>query len=90
MVFQDGETNKDEEEREQSPPYFQLDEGEKSVADSGYGGKPRNIDMPKDEHSAEFKEFLACAKNRRHFTDGLRLLTFLNNASAMERILSTR
>ena len=64
-VFRGGDANEDEKERDQSALYFQLEEGDKAVADSGYAGEPRKIVMTKDEHSCEFKEFLARAKNRQ-------------------------
>jgi hypothetical protein len=35
------------------------------VGDSGYSGEPSKIVTTKDEHSSDFKEFLARAKNRQ-------------------------
>ena len=45
--------------------YFRLKKGDKAVGDSGYSGEPSKIVTTKDEHSSDFKEFLARAKNRQ-------------------------
>lgn len=63
-VFRGGDQKK-EEDRDQSALYFQLEEGEKLVADSGYNGEPSKIVVTKDEQSDELKQFLARAKNRQ-------------------------
>ena len=63
-VFRGGD-EKNEEDRDQDALYFQLQEGEKLVADSGYNGEPSKIVVTKDEQSDEFKNFLARAKNRQ-------------------------
>ena len=37
----------------------------KCIGDSGYAGEPCKIVLTKDEHSPEFKDFLARAKNHQ-------------------------
>ncbi|KAL7524100.1 hypothetical protein ACHAXR_000437, partial [Thalassiosira sp. AJA248-18] len=64
-VFRGGDADANEEDRDQRALYFQLKDGEKCIGDSGYAGEPTKIVTTKDEHSSEFKEFLARAKNRQ-------------------------
>ena len=64
-VFRGGDAKDGNKNWDQKALYFQLEEGEKCVADSGYAGEPSKIVMTKDEHSSEFKEFMARAKNRQ-------------------------
>lgn len=64
-VFRGGDADQKEEDRDQSALYFQLEDGEKCIGDSGYNGEPEKVVVTKDEHSDEFKEFLARAKNRQ-------------------------
>ena len=61
--------------RDPSTLYFKFNNGEKCVADSGYAGEPEKVVMTKDEHSSEFKEFLARVKNRQE-TFHMRLKSF--------------
>jgi hypothetical protein len=63
-VFRGGDPN-DEDNWDPDALYFKLEEGEKCVGDSGYAGEPAKVVVTKDEHSSEFKEFLARAKNRQ-------------------------
>eukprot|EP00985_Skeletonema_marinoi_P007378 scaffold3225_cov149-Skeletonema_marinoi.AAC.1 len=58
-------TDEDINDRDQNALYFQLEEGDKCVADSGYAGEPEKIVMTQDEHPKDFKEFLARCKNRQ-------------------------
>ena len=61
--------------------YFQLEEEDKALADSGYARVARKNIMTKEKHSAEFKEFLAAVKiARRYFTSGSKLSIFLEAA----------
>ena len=62
--FRGGELDQDKGDWNQDALYFQIDEDEKFVGDSGYNGKPSKVVVTKDEHSSEFKEFLARSKNR--------------------------
>jgi hypothetical protein len=64
-VFRGGTTDEDINDRDQNALYFQLEEGDKCVADSGYAGEPEKIVMTQDEHPKDFKEFLARCKNRQ-------------------------
>ena len=64
-VFRGGDASSGEEHRDQNALYFQLEEGEKLIADSGYLGEPGKIVVTKDEHSSGFKDFMARAKNRQ-------------------------
>ena len=50
-------------DRDQNALYFQLEEGDQCVADSGYAGEPEKIVMKQDEHPTDFKKFLARCKN---------------------------
>ncbi|KAL7533034.1 hypothetical protein ACHAXR_006065, partial [Thalassiosira sp. AJA248-18] len=63
-VFRGGDANC-QEDWNQDALYFQLEEGEKCIADSGYAGEPGKIVVTKDEHSPDFKEFMARVKNRQ-------------------------
>ena len=62
--FRGGEVDQDKEDWNQDALYFQIDEDERFVGDSGYNGEPSKVVVTKDEHSSEFKHFLARAKNR--------------------------
>lgn len=64
-VFRGGTKNENKEDWDPSALYFKFKNGEKCVADSGYAGEPEKVVMTKDEHSSEFKEFLARVKNRQ-------------------------
>ena len=65
-VFRGGEADKDEEDWDPNAPlYFQLEDDEKLIGGSGYVGEPSKVVVTKAEHSSEFKEFLARAKNRQ-------------------------
>ena len=68
-VFRGGDPNEDKSNWDQNALYFQMEKvmekGDKLVGDSGYSGEPDKIVTTKDEHSAEYKEFLARAKNRQ-------------------------
>ena len=74
-VFRGGELDDAKETWDQNALYFQIDEDERFLADSGYNGKPSKIVVTKDEHSSEFKEFMARAKNC-HETLHTRLKSF--------------
>ena len=63
-VFRGGDTDTAIEDRDKTALYFQLREGEKCIGDSGYAGEPEKVVLAKDEHSPEFREFMARAKNR--------------------------
>ena len=73
-VFRGGDTE-DRTTWDRSALYFQVREGEKFVGDSGYSGEPAKVIVAKEEHSSEFKEFLARVKNR-HETFHARLKSF--------------
>jgi hypothetical protein len=62
--FRGGEVDEDIEDWNHDALYFQIEEPERYVGDSGYNGEPSKVVVTKDEHSSEFKEFLARAKNR--------------------------
>ncbi len=64
-VFCGGKAGKDKEDWDPNALYFQLEEDESLIGDSGYVGEPDKVVITKDEHSSEFKEFLARAKNRQ-------------------------
>ena len=64
-VFRGGTTDKNIEDWDQEALYFKLQDGEKCIGDSGYAGEPSKVVITKDEHSSEFKEFMARAKNRQ-------------------------
>ena len=64
-VFRGGDSGQDEEDRDQSALYFKIKEGERCIGDAGYSGEPTKVVVTKDQHSSEFKEFLARAKNRQ-------------------------
>ena len=64
-IFRGGEADEDEDDWDHNALYFQLQDGEMVVADSGYVGEPSKVVVSKDEQSSEFKEFLARAKNRQ-------------------------
>jgi hypothetical protein len=74
-VFRGGELDEAKETWDQNALYFQIDEDERFLADSGYNGEPSKVVVTKDEHSSEFKEFMARAKNR-HETLHTRLKSF--------------
>ena len=64
-IFRGGDPKSKVDERDQSALYFKIEEDERFVGDSGYDGEPSKVVTTKDEHSSEFKEFLARAKNRQ-------------------------
>jgi len=64
-VFRGGDATEDKEDWDQDALYFQLEEGDKCIGDSGYIGEPSKIIVTKDQHSSEFKEFMARIKNRQ-------------------------
>lgn len=64
-VFRGGDSNTPIEDRDKNALYFQLREGEKCIADSGYVGEPDKVIVTKAEHSKKFREFMARAKNRQ-------------------------
>ena len=64
-VFRGGDASEDKENWDQHALYFQLEEGEKCIGDSGYIGEPDKVAVTKDQHSSEFKEFMARIKNRQ-------------------------
>mmetsp|Transcript_4342 Transcript_4342/g.9641 ORF Transcript_4342/g.9641 Transcript_4342/m.9641 type:complete len:455 (+) Transcript_4342:92-1456(+) len=64
-VFRGGDADEDVEDRDQDALYFQLEEGEMCIADSGYSGEPSKCLLAKDEHPQELKELAARAKNRQ-------------------------
>ncbi len=64
-IFRGGEPKEAVEDRDQSALYFQLEQDEMCVADSGYAGEPSKCVITKDEQSDELKQFLARAKNRQ-------------------------
>ncbi len=53
--------------------YFQIKQGDRIVGDSGYEGKPSKIVVMRDEHSNEFRKFLArVASCQETFFKGLK------------------
>ena len=53
---------------DQDALYFKMQElgqGKKGIGDSGYAGEPSKLVITRNEHSAEFKRFLARAKSRQ-------------------------
>ena len=62
-IFRGGDAG-DEKNWDKSALRFKLRDGEKCIADSGYGGDDKCV-VVKYEHSSEFKEFAARAKNRQ-------------------------
>ena len=74
-VFRGGTADQKIEDRDQDATYFKLQNGQKCIGNSGYAGEPSKVVLAKDEHSSEFKEFIARAKNR-HETFHTRLKSF--------------
>ncbi|KAL7529872.1 hypothetical protein ACHAXR_003199 [Thalassiosira sp. AJA248-18] len=64
-VFRGGDVDEDKEDWDQDALYFQLEEGEKCIGDSGYISEPSKVVLAKVEHSSNFKKFLDRAKNRQ-------------------------
>lgn len=64
-VFRGGEKNQAKEEWDRNALYFQLQEGDRLVGDDGYRGEPNRIVVKRDEHSKEYKEFLARVSSRQ-------------------------
>lgn len=64
-VFRGGDTGKSKEDWDQKSLYFRLGNKDKAIGDSGYAGEPTKVVVSKDEHSSEFKEFMARVKNRQ-------------------------
>jgi hypothetical protein len=53
--------------------YYKVGEGDQLVGDSGYEGKPSKIVVMRDEHSKEFKKFLArVCSHQETFFKGLK------------------
>ena len=63
-IFRGGNSG-DEQNWDKSALRFQLRDGEKYIADSGYSGEPDKCVAVKDDQLSEFKEFAARAKNRQ-------------------------
>jgi hypothetical protein len=62
-VFRGGEVDEDKETGDQDALYFQIDKDERVLADSGYNNEIGKVVVTKNEHSSEFKDFMARAKN---------------------------
>ncbi len=58
-VFWGGKEEDKNENWDQKALYFQIKQGDRIVGDRGYEGKPSKIVVMRDEHSTEFKKFLA-------------------------------
>ena len=62
-VFRGENADEPKENWDKSALYFQIEEGRKFIGDSGYAGEPSKVVVSKNEHSPEFREFQAQAKN---------------------------
>ncbi len=72
-VFRGGKVEDGKENWNQKALYFQINQGDRIVGDSGYEGKPRKIVLMRDEHSKIFKKFLArAASHQETFFKGLK------------------
>jgi hypothetical protein len=65
VVFRGGKEEGKKENCDQNALYFKVRQGDRLVGDSGYEGKPSKIVVMKDEHSKEFKIFLARVCSRQ-------------------------
>ena len=63
-VFRGGTTDNPE-DWDEDALYFQLEEDELCIGDSGYAGEPGKLVVAKDEHPPELRYFIARAKNRQ-------------------------
>ncbi len=59
VVFRGGKEEDKKENCDHNALYFKVRQGDLLVGDSGYEGKPSKIVVMRDEHSKEFKIFLA-------------------------------
>jgi hypothetical protein len=57
--LQEGKEEDKKENRDQKALYLQIKQGDQIVGDSGCEGKPSKIVVMRDEHSKEFRIFLA-------------------------------
>ncbi len=72
-VFQGGKEEDKIENWDQKDLYFQIKQGDRIVGDNGYEGKSSKIVVMRDEHSKEFKKFLArVASHQETFCKGLK------------------
>ena len=72
-VFRGGNKEDKKENWDQEALYFKIKQGDRIVGDSGYEGEPSKIVVMRDEHSKEFKIFLARVSSRHEtFFKGLK------------------
>ncbi len=73
IVFRGGKEEAKKENWDQKALYFQIKQGDRIVGDCGYEGKSSKIVVMRDEHSKEFKIFLARVNSRQEtFFKGLK------------------
>ncbi len=72
-VFWGGKKEDKKENWAQKALYIQIKQGDRIVRDRGYEGKPSKIVVMRDEHSKEFKNFLARVNSGQEtFFEGLK------------------
>ena len=72
-VFCGGKEEDKKENWDHDALYFKIRQGDQIVGDSGYEGKPSKIVLMRDEHSKNFKKFLARVASRQEtFFKGLK------------------
>ena len=69
-VFRGGDANQNQDEWDRRALYFQLEDGEKCIADCGYNGEPSKCVLVRDEHPEDLKELASRAKNRQETFHG--------------------
>ncbi len=72
-VFRGGKEEDKKENWDQKALYFQIKQGDQIDGDCGYEGEPSKIVVMGDEHSKEFKKFLARVNSHQEtFFKGLK------------------
>jgi hypothetical protein len=69
VVFRGSKEEDKKENCDHNALFFKVRQGDRLVGDSGYEDKPSKIVVMRDEHSKEFKKFLAkvCSRQENFF-----------------------
>ncbi len=72
-IFRGGKEEDKEENWDRNALYFHIKQGDRIVGDRGYEGEPSKLVVMRDEHSKEFKKFLArVSSHQETFFKGLK------------------
>lgn len=64
-VFRGGDKTQPKENWDKGAVYFQMQQNDRIIGDSGYRGEPNKLVVQRDEHSPELKEFVARVQSRQ-------------------------